>query len=84
MSTSVLTTTLTGLASDSSLAGGTNPNARLASTTVLSMFGGALVGAILVLHAGATWSLSVAAGILAATAVFFARTAPLELGHPVP
>ena len=31
MSTTVLTTTLTGLASDSSLAGGTNPNARLAS-----------------------------------------------------
>ena len=82
MSTSVLTTTLTGLASDSSLAGGTNPNARLASTSVLSMFGGALVGAALVLHAGATWSLSVAAGIVAATAVFFARTAPLELGRP--
>ena len=82
MSTSVLTTTLTGLASDSSLAGGTNPNARLASTTVLSMFGGALVGAVLVLHAGATWSLSVAAGIVAATVVYFARTAPLELGRP--
>ncbi len=82
MSTSVLTTTLTGLASDSSLAGGTNPNARLASTSVLSLFGGALVGAVLVLHAGATWSLSVAAGIVAATAVLFARTAPLELGRP--
>ncbi len=80
MSTSVLTTTLTGLASDSSLAGGTNPNARLASTTVLSMFGGALVGAILVLHAGATWSLSIAAGVVVVTAVYFSRTAPLELG----
>ncbi len=80
MSTSVLTTTLTGLASDSSLVGGTNPNARLASTTILSMFGGALVGAVLVLHAGATWSLSVAAGIVAATALYFARTAPQELG----
>ncbi len=82
MSTSVLTTTLTGLASDSSLVGGTNPNARLASTTILSMFGGALVGAVLVLHAGATWSLSVAAGIVATTVVYFARTAPLELGRP--
>jgi len=79
MSTSVLTTTLTGLASDSSLAGGTNPNARLASTSVLSMFGGALVGAVLVLHAGATWSLGAAAVIVVATAVFFSRTAP-ELG----
>ena len=44
------------------------------------MFGGALVGAVLVLHAGATWSLGVAAGIVTATAVFFSREAPLELG----
>ena len=44
------------------------------------MFGGALVGAVLVLHAGAAWSLGVAAGIVAVTAVFFSREAPLELG----
>jgi uncharacterized membrane protein YoaK (UPF0700 family) len=80
MSTTVLTTTLTGLASDSRLAGGTNPHARLGTTSVLSMFGGALVGAVLVLHAGATWSLGVAAGIVAVTAVFFSREAPVELG----
>ena len=42
------------------------------------------MGAVLVLHAGATWSLSVAAGIVVATAVFFARAAPLELGLPAP
>ena len=80
MSTTVLTTTLTGLASGSRLAGGTNPHARLGATSVFSMFVGALVGAVLVLHAGATWSLAVAAGIVAATAVFFSREAPLELG----
>jgi uncharacterized membrane protein YoaK (UPF0700 family) len=80
MSTAVLTTTLTGLASDSGLAGGTNPHARLGATTVLSMFAGALVGAVLLLHAGAAWSLGVAAGIVAVTAVFFYREAPLELG----
>jgi uncharacterized membrane protein YoaK (UPF0700 family) len=79
MSTTVLTTTLTGLASGSRLAGGTNPHARLGITSVLSMFGGALVGAVLVLHAGATWSLAIAAGIVAATAVFYWE-APLELG----
>ena len=79
MSTTVLTTTLTGLASGSSLAGGTNPHARLGATTVLSMFGGALVGAVLVLHAGAAWSLGVAAGIVTVTAVFFYREVPLEL-----
>ena len=80
MSTTVLTTTLTGLASGSRLAGGTNPHARLGTTSVVSMFFGALVGAVLVLHAGATWSLVVAAGIVATTAVFFSREAPLELG----
>jgi uncharacterized membrane protein YoaK (UPF0700 family) len=80
MSTTVLTSTLTGLASGSRLAGGSNPHARLGTTSVLSMFGGALVGAILVLHAGATWSLSIAAGLVAATAFYFSRAAPLELG----
>ncbi len=80
MSTTVLTTTLTGLAARSPLAGGTNPHARLGATSVLSMFGGALAGALLVLHAGATWSLGVAAGIVTLTAVFFSREAPLELG----
>jgi len=82
MSTTVLTTTLTGLASRSRLAGGTNPHARLGTTSVVSMFGGALVGAVLVLHAGATWSLGVAAGIVAVTAVFFSRTVPLEVSGP--
>ncbi len=80
MSTTVLTTTLTGLASRSRLAGDSNPHARLGTTSVLSMFGGALVGAVLVLHAGATWSLSIAAGLVAAAALYFYREAPLELG----
>jgi uncharacterized membrane protein YgaE (UPF0421/DUF939 family) len=80
MSTAVLTTTLTGLASDSPLAGGTNPHARLGTTTVLSMFAGALMGAVLLLHAGAAWSLGIAAAIVIVTAVFFSREAPLELG----
>jgi uncharacterized membrane protein YoaK (UPF0700 family) len=82
MSTTVLTTTLTGLASGSVLAGGTNPHARLGTTTVLSMFGGALVGAVLVLHAGAAWSLGVAAGIVTVAAVFLYREVPLELTSP--
>jgi hypothetical protein len=46
------------------------------------MFGGALVGAVLVLHAGVTWSLGVAAGIVAATAVYFSREVPVELTAP--
>jgi uncharacterized membrane protein YoaK (UPF0700 family) len=80
MSTTVLTTTLTGLASGSRLAGGTNPHARLGTTSVVSMFGGALIGAVLVLHAGTTWSLGVAAATVTATAAYFFRAAPLEFG----
>jgi uncharacterized membrane protein YoaK (UPF0700 family) len=80
MSTTVLTTTLTRLASGSPLAGGGNPHARLGLTSVISLFGGALGGALLVLHAGTTWSLGIATGIVVAAAVFFYREAPLELG----
>jgi uncharacterized membrane protein YoaK (UPF0700 family) len=76
MSTTVLTTTLTGLASRSRLAGGTNPHPRLGTTSVVCMFGGALVGAVLVLHAGATWSLGIAAGVVTVTAVFYCREVP--------
>ena len=82
MSTTVLTTTLTRLASGSRLAGGTNPHARLGTTSVLSMFGGALVGAVLVLNAGATWALAIAAGIVTVTAVYFSRQVPLEISAP--
>ncbi|HXP33342.1 MAG TPA: YoaK family protein [Acidimicrobiales bacterium] len=80
MTTTVLTTTLTGLASDSSLAGGTNPNASNRITSVVSQFGGALVGALLVLHVGAAWSLGVAAAIVVCAAAFFYREAPVGLG----
>jgi uncharacterized membrane protein YoaK (UPF0700 family) len=79
MSTTVLTTTLTGMASHSRLAGGSNPHSRFGTISVLSMFGGALVGAILVLHAGSTWALAVAAAIVAVTAVFYSREVPEEL-----
>jgi uncharacterized membrane protein YoaK (UPF0700 family) len=84
ITTSVLTTTLTALASDSSLAGGNNDNVVQRSTSVVCMFGGALVGALLVLHVGAVWSLGAAAAIVAGTAAFYARQAPrqqLGLAH---
>jgi uncharacterized membrane protein YoaK (UPF0700 family) len=82
MPTTVLTTALTDLASNSLLAGGTNPHPRLARTTILCMFGGALVGAVLVLHAGPAWALGVAAGIVTAATVFLYREVPLELTSP--
>lgn len=80
MTTTVLTTTLTGLASESSLAGGTNPNAPHRLTSVFSMFVGAIVGATLTLHVHPAVALAVAAVIVASTAAFFSRESGARLG----
>lgn len=80
MTTTVLTTTLTGLASESSLAGGANPNAPLRVTSVCSMFVGAVVGAACTLHVHPALALGVAALIVTVTAVFFSRETPARLG----
>jgi uncharacterized membrane protein YoaK (UPF0700 family) len=47
MTTTVLTLTLTGMAADSSLAGGNNPRLGRRLLSVLLMFGGAAIGALL-------------------------------------
>ncbi|MFF3879150.1 DUF1275 family protein [Streptomyces sp. NPDC001978] len=52
VTTTVLTLTLTGLASDSPLAGGSSPRVGRRLATVLAMLIGAVVGARLVLHLG--------------------------------
>jgi uncharacterized membrane protein YoaK (UPF0700 family) len=64
LTTTVLTLTLTGLAADSTLAGGKNPHAgrRLQATAV--MFLGAAVGAYLVFHAGVIAVLALALTLL--------------------
>jgi hypothetical protein len=80
MTTTVLTRTLTGLAADLPVVGGTNAHAGLRTTSVLCMFAGALAGALLLLHADSAWSLGVASGIDVCAALFYARQAPLELG----
>ena len=80
MTTTVLTTTLTGFASESTLAGGRTPNAAHRATSVLCMFGGALVGALLVQHLHPGWALGIAAAIVVSTGAYFFREVPLELG----
>jgi uncharacterized membrane protein YoaK (UPF0700 family) len=80
MTKTVLTTTLTGFASESTLAGGRNPNAAHRATSVLCMFGGALVGALLIQHINAASALGIAAAILVTTWAYFYRAVPLELG----
>ena len=52
MTTTVLTLTLTGLAADSSIAGGINPNWRRRIGGVLCIFVGAAVGAAMVIGVG--------------------------------
>lgn len=47
LTTTVLTLTITGLAADSSLAGGSNPNLLRRLGSVVMMFGGAVLGALM-------------------------------------
>jgi uncharacterized membrane protein YoaK (UPF0700 family) len=79
MTTTVLTMTLTGLASDSRLAGGTDPNVARRTTAVLSMFVGAVVGAALFLHVDAAWPLGLAAALVLGGAVVIRQTTSLAL-----
>jgi len=69
MTTTVLTMTLTGLAADSTLGGGSNPRAGRRVGSVLAMLIGAIVGAGLYLHRGAALPLAISAGAAAVTAV---------------
>jgi uncharacterized membrane protein YoaK (UPF0700 family) len=75
MTTTVLTLTLTGLAADSSLAGGTNPRPVRRAGGVLAMLVGAAVGAALLLHLDRplVWPLLLAAVIGAVATALWAR-----------
>jgi len=69
LTTTVLTLTLTGLAADSSLAGGANINWRRRIGSVAAIFGGAALGAVLVMRTGLTAPLILAGAlVLAGTA----------------
>jgi uncharacterized membrane protein YoaK (UPF0700 family) len=70
MTTTVLTQTLTGLASDSFFAGGVNTRAARRASAVIAMLIGAIAGAALYLHQGAALPLAISAGAAAVT-VFF-------------
>lgn len=63
VTTTVLTLTLTGLAADSTLAGGTNPNWARRLGSVAAIFAGAAIGAALIFHGGLVIPL-ILAGVL--------------------
>jgi uncharacterized membrane protein YoaK (UPF0700 family) len=64
LTTTVLTLTLTGLAADSRLAGGNNPNPRRRLLGTAAMFLGAAVGAFLIFYAGVSAVLALALALL--------------------
>lgn len=69
INTTVLTMTLTGIAADSILAGGTSPKLGRQTTAVLAMLLGALISAALYLHLGPGLPLAISAGCAAVAAV---------------
>jgi len=80
ITTTVLTGTLTGLAADSTLAGGGNPRAPRRAGSAIAMLAGAIVGAVLYLHKGPGLPLVIAAVVAALTAVA-AEASPLVRGY---
>jgi len=64
LTTTVLTLTLTGLAADSTLAGGKNPHPGRRLLATATMFLGAAVGGFLVFHAGVIAVLALAFALL--------------------
>lgn len=64
LTTTVLTLTLTGLAADSTLAHGTNPNLGRRIAAVLAIFVGALIGALLLARGGLPLSLTAAGALV--------------------
>jgi uncharacterized membrane protein YoaK (UPF0700 family) len=64
LTTTVLTTTLTGLAADSHFAGGANPNIGRRLLAIAALFIGASAGALLIFHGGVSAALAVAVTLL--------------------
>lgn len=64
LTTTVLTLTLTGFAADSALAGGTNPHPGRRAIATVSMFLGAAIGALVLLHVGSSAVLALALALL--------------------
>jgi uncharacterized membrane protein YoaK (UPF0700 family) len=79
LTTTVLTLTLTGLAAESSLAGGRNPRLGRRVVAVALMFVGAVVGTVLV-RLGITLPLAVGAACVLATTVAYADEPPPAAG----
>ena len=78
VTTTVLTLTITGIAADSSLAGGNNPRLARRAVSILAMFGGAGLGAVIIRHSLAL-ALALAAAISLACTLALFRTLGAEI-----
>jgi uncharacterized membrane protein YoaK (UPF0700 family) len=76
LTTTVLTQTLTGVAADSSFAGGSNPRVVRRIAATVAMLVGALAGGALTLHTGLPTALAVSAMVFALVTVGFAVLVP--------
>ncbi|WCT74420.1 YoaK family protein [Sphingomonas naphthae] len=73
LTTTVLTLTVTGLAADSTLSGGANPNRGRRIASVAAIFAGAAIGAVLVSHGGLVAPLCLAGALVMIGTLVFAR-----------
>ncbi|MGC1420071.1 MAG: YoaK family protein [Acidimicrobiales bacterium] len=78
LTTTVLTLTITGLGSDNKFVGGTGSKAGRRLVSIGSMLVGAVLGAVLVLHAPLYWPLVVALVCVAFVAISSARTGRVD------
>jgi uncharacterized membrane protein YoaK (UPF0700 family) len=69
LTTTVLTMTITGTAADSSIAGGKGSHAGRRLTSLVAMFVGALVGAVLVIHSQIVAPLAIALAVIVGVGV---------------
>ena len=77
LTTTVLTLTIAGLAADSFFAGGSNPRWQRRVMSILFMFAGAVVGALLLRHSLALPLAMATASVVCGVAAFYASR-PLE------
>jgi len=73
LTTTVLTLTLTGLAADSALAGGSNAYVARRLVATVTMLAGAVVGAFMIIHAGLSASLALALALQVANGIGASR-----------
>ncbi|HUD92353.1 YoaK family protein [Sphingobium sp.] len=81
LTTTVLTLTVTGIAADSSIAGGTNPNLARRIAAIVAIFAGAAAGALMVVHMGLALPLFVSGIIVLLGTLLCVRHPAAALPH---